>query len=352
MINKEDICVIIGSYPQNHMDTALVSLTLEGFKRQGYDTCLVSHTPLSYDLQKSSTYTIISDENFALDFPSPSSIGVFFANENMYYQTNWGNRMGVHSLAILMNIKNALYLLKNKKYKSFIYAECDTVLNSNDHKLLESKLNEIDFMNKDYWFMIENSNHLIVPVTTLFGGNINYFDNILSPINDETSYLNTCEPANSYSLESLFSVLFCMNIDEKGYLDYVKPREIFSSKWLGISNYGSISIPEWENEFNVELDIVKQRGGDENNIFFVLWFSDKQEPITIKFYKDNVLLDVVKTTTGILHHWAYDMGHSVVWKAEVYYEDKLFKVIEKTTEEILWNIWSFFENKDWNSKIN
>jgi hypothetical protein len=143
-----------------------------------------------------------------------------------------------------------------------------------------------------------------------------------------------------------------MNVDEKGYLDYVKPREIFSSKWLGISNYGSISIPEWENEFNVELDIVKQRGGDENNIFFVLWFSDKQEPITIKFYKDNVLLDIVKTTTGILHHWAYNIEHSVVWRAEVYYENKLFKVVEKTTEEILWNIWSFFENKDWNSKIN
>jgi hypothetical protein len=352
MINKEDICVIIGSYPQNHIDTTLVSLTLEGFKRRGYDTCLVSHAPLSYELQKASTYSIYSDENPTLNFPKPSSIAIFFANEHIHYQTNRGNRMGAHSLAILMNMKNALYLLKNKKYKSFVYAECDTVLNSSDHELLESKLDEIDFHNKDYWFMIENSSNLIVPVTTLFGGDIEYFHNIFNSINSEQDYLQTCHPANSYSLESLFSVLFCMNVAEKGYLDYVKPRDIFSSKWLGISNYGTISIPEWDNEFDVDLDIVKQRGGDENNIFFVLFLHDKNEPVTIKFYRDNNLIETREVITGVLHHWLYNINETKVWKAEVFHNEKLIKTVERTTEDVFWNIWSFFETKDWNIEIN
>jgi hypothetical protein len=260
--------------------------------------------------------------------------------------------MGAHSLAILMNMKNALHLLKNKKYKSFIYAECDTVLNSEDHKLLESKLNEIDFQNKDYWFMIENSSNLIVPVTTLFGGNIDYFSNTLDQINSEQDYLQTCKPANSYSLESLFSVLFCMNVSENGYLDYVKPRDIFSSKWLGISNYGSISIPEWDNEFDVDLDIVKQKGNNEDHVFFVLFFNEKNENIHIKFYTDNNLVDNTEVITGTLHYWVYNLNDIKVWKAEIYHNDKLLKIVERTTEEIFWNKWSFFENKKWNSEIN
>ena len=65
MLNKSEICVIVGGYPQNHQDTALLSLTIESFKRYGYDICLVSHSPINNDLQKASKYTIYSDENYS-----------------------------------------------------------------------------------------------------------------------------------------------------------------------------------------------------------------------------------------------------------------------------------------------
>jgi hypothetical protein len=35
---------------------------------------------------------------------------------------------------------------------------------------------------------------------------------------------------------------------------------------------------------------------------------------------------------------------------EVYYQDKLIKKIKRTTKEILWNKWSYFEDKTWNLK--
>ena len=349
MLNKEEICVIIGSYPQDHIDTTLVSLTVESFKRRGYDICLVSHSPLSQELQKTSKYTIYSDENSIINFPEPSSIAVFFANENLHYQTNWGNRMGAHSLAILMNMKNAFYLLKNKKYKSFIYAECDTVLNSDDHRLLESKLEEISFNNKDYWFMIENSSNMVVPVTSLFGGNINYFDNIFNQITTEEDYLNICTSANSYTLESLFSELFCRNISENGYLDNIKPRDIFTSEWLGISTYGKVYIPEFDNEFNIDIDIVKDKN-DNDNIFCVLPFNEEQKSIIIKIYKDNILIENVEVITGVLHYWKFSINETQEWSMEVYYQDKIIKKIKRTTKEILWNKWSYFEDKTWNLK--
>jgi hypothetical protein len=346
MINKEDICVIIGSYPQNHIDTTLVSLTLEGFKNQGYDICLVSHAPLSSDLQTSCNYFIYSDENPTLSFPKPSSLTAFFANGDIHYQTNWGNRMGVHSLAILNNLKNALYLLKNKKYKSFIYAECDTILNIQDHELLESKLIEMSFHDKDYFFMIENSNYMILPVTTLFGGNINYFHHMLEPIKTEEDYFNICSPTNSYTLESLFSALFCTNVSENGYLDYVKPRDIFSSKWLGISNYGEVSIPLWDKKFNVDIDIVKDKNSIER-IYCILNLHPKNELIDIKFYGDNILLQDLEVTTGPLYYWMFNIDGINIWRMEVYYKNKLFKTLERPTEEVLWNKFSYFENKNW-----
>ena len=350
MLNKKDICVIIGCYPQNHVDSTLVSLTLEGFKRQGYDICLTSHIPLSNELQKASKYYIYSDENYTLNFPKPSSITIFFASEELHYQTNWGNRMGIHSLAILMNMKNALSLLQSKKYKNFIYVECDTILNSNDHNLLESKLKEISFSEKNYWFMIENSNNMVVPVTTIFGGNIDYFNNIFNLINTEEEYLNICNQVGAYSLEALFSALFCNVIDEKGYLDYTKPRDIFSSKWLGISNYGTVSIPELDDEFDVDIDIVKEKGNTENHIFCVLFFNKKEEPINIKFYKDNNLVSDLEIITGALNYWVYEIDNTKNWKVEVYHNNKLLKIVNRTIDEILWNGWSYFENKTWNLK--
>lgn len=350
MLNKEEICVIIGSYPQDHMDTTLVSLTVESFKRRGYDICLVSHAPLTADLQKTSKYFIYSDENYILNFPKPSSIAVFFANNQMHYQTNWGNRMGVHSLAILMNMKNALHLLKNKKYKNFIYAECDTVLNSDDHRLLESKLEEISFHDKDYWFMIENDNNMIVPVTSLFAGNIDYFHQIFDQINSEEDYLNICQPANSYTLESLFSVLFCKKLSQYGCLDFIKPRDIFSSKWLGISNYGKINIPEFDEPFDVDIDIVKDKNNNDN-IFCVLPLNEKQESIVLKIYKDNILVNDVELITGVLHYWKFSINETQEWSIEVYYQNELLKKIKRSTKEILWNVWSFFDDRTWKPEL-
>ena len=156
MIDKQKVCVIIGSYPQNYKDTTLLGLTIESFKTQGYDICLVSHSPINQELQQASKYTIYSDENQILKFPTPSVVTEFCDGADLRFQTNHGNKVGQHSFAVLMNIKNGLWLLKNKKYTHFIYVENDTFLTSKDQKLLENKLEEFNFMENDYWFMLEN----------------------------------------------------------------------------------------------------------------------------------------------------------------------------------------------------
>ena len=340
MIDKNNICVIVGSYPQNHLDTALVSLTIESFKRHGYDVCLTSHTPVSIELQQASKYFIYSDENHTLTFPSPSSLAIFFDDGKITYQTNNSNKLGSHSYAILMNLKNALWLLKNKHYTHFLYVECDTFLNSEDHKALETELNRCQFEKKDYWFMIENQNKGIVPVTSMFGGNIDFFNTALDSTSTPEEYLEVGKKVNAYSLEGFVASKFLYNPSPNGITVNTKPRDLFTSEWLGISSLGNIQIPGLENDFTIEPDIVMEKNGSK--IYFVIPNSVKNEKIKIKLYKDNNLVVSNEIGTGPLYYWAFDQNDIKVWKLEIYYKDKLLTQVEKTTEEILWNNWSYF----------
>jgi hypothetical protein len=342
MLDKSKICVIIGSYPQNHQDTALLSLTLESFKRSGYDICLVSHSPINNDLQKASKYTIYSDENHTLTFPEPSSIATFIDDGRIRFQTNNGNKMGIHSYAILMNLKNAFWLLKNKDYTHFIYVDSDTFLNNEDQTLLESKLEESNFMSSNAWFMLEVKNEVsYVPVTSMFAGNIQYFSDSLEDIKTQEDYFKTSAPTHGYTLESFVAAKF----NNPSYYHHYKPRDIFSSKWVGISTYGSVFFPDLKNEFPVDVDIVRCVN-DDNSVICVVSPSPKAELVHLKIYCNNQLEESIDLTTGLLYYWGFPKTESKVWRMEVYKNDKLINQVERTTEEIFWNYWSFFETRN------
>ena len=348
MINKEEICVIVGGYPQDYIDSVLTSLTIESFKRQGYDICLVTHSSVSNDIQKSCKYFIYSDENYLLKFPNPSSIGTFYANVDLYYQTNWGNRIGSHSYCVLTNVKNALWLLQNKKYKKFIYVDSDTFLNQENHQLLESKLIEADFMNRDFWFMIENNtNNLTLPVTSFFAGDIKYVSQILNQIDSTEKYLEIGSSIGGYALEAIFNWLFLQN-EHNGYLEYSRARELFQNPWLGISSSVTEAIiPGLKEPFQVNFDIVKHKSKtDSKEVAFIIEGHYKNEPIKVNLYRDNIIVDEVELVTGAFIWWVFGCGETNVWKMEVFHNNKLFKTIERTTEEIFWNTWSFLEIKN------
>jgi hypothetical protein len=345
MLNKDDVCVIVGSYPQDYIDSALASLTVESFKRQGYDICFVSHAPVNQDIQKVCKYFIYSDENYLLKFPEPSSVGVFYANSDIFYQTNWGNRIGAHSYCVLANIKNALWLLQNKKYKKFIYVDSDTFLNQENHQLLESKLVEADFMNKDFWFMIESDNNsLTLPVTSFFAGDIKYVSQILDQIDSPEKYLEIGSSIGGYALEAIFSRLFIQN-EHNGHLEYSRARELFNNPWLGISSSVTEAIiPGLKEPFQVNFDIVKHKSPtDLKEVSFVIEGHSKNEPIKVNLYKDNIAVVETELITGAFIWWIFSCGETKVWKMEIFHNNKLFKVIERTTEEIFWNYWSYLE---------
>ena len=335
MIDKEKVCIIIGSYPQNYKDTTLLGLTVESFKLHGYDICLVSHSPINNELQQASNYTIYSKENLILEFPTPSVVTEFCDTKDVRFQTNYGNKIGRHSFAVLMNIKNALYLLNSKKYTHFLYAENDTFLTSKDQNLLESELEKANFLENDYWFMLENPQTQLV-ATSLFGGKIDIFLKTLDPINTPEDYLKI----ESSSLETFMSKLFPNN---NNYHD-IKPRDIFESKWLGISSYGVINFPDLNNGINVVIDIVRNFK-DEDNVFFIINTNAISNSVNVKLYKNNHNIYNSDIITGPLHYWGYSKQDTDIWKMEVWKDNKIISQVERTTEEIFWNRMSYFKIK-------
>ena len=345
MLNKEEICVIVGSYPQDYIDSAIASLTIESFKRQGYDICFVSHAPVNHDIQKSCKYFIYSDENEMLKFPQPSSVGTFYANDDLFYQTNWGNKIGTHSYCVLTNVKNALWLLENKKYKKFIYVDSDTFLNQEDHDLLESKLIEADFMDRDFWFMVESANDsLILPVTSFFAGDINYVSQVLNQINSTEEYLQIGSSIGGYALEAIFGYLF-LRQEHNGYLEYSRARELFKHPWLGISSSVTEAIiPGLKEPFQINADIVKHKiNTNSKEVTFMIEGHPKNELIKINLYRDGVPVVETELVTGAYIWWIFECSETNIWKMEIFHNNKLVKLVERTTEEIFWNTWSYFE---------
>jgi hypothetical protein len=340
-MNKKDICVVISSYPQTSIDHSLLGLTIESWKQQGYDICLVSHSPLNPDTQKASKYYIYTDENEMLTFPDISNVTWFYGAEEFLYQTNWGNTMGKHSYAILKNIQNTLHFLKSKPYTHFIYVEIDGFLNHENHKLLESHLDEVGFLGLDYWLMMEYSELAQLPVTNFFGGRISYFLRRLHSVDSPEKYMKMSKGGGGYSLESFFGQVFVANKEGKGYIVYDAPRTIFPNEWFGISMNGQVYVPGLKHK-DWWLDIVKDKH-NEDSIYIIITQSQHAFEGTLKLYEDDIETASIDITTGPFVWIKVERKNIKKWKLEHIIKNEVVKKVEYTTEEIMNNIWSFFE---------
>jgi hypothetical protein len=341
MMNKKDVCVIISSYPQTSIDHSLLGLTIESWKQQGYDICLVSHTPLNPDTQKASKYFIYTDENEMLTFPDSSNTTWFYGTGEFLYQTNWGNTMGKHSYAILKNIQNTLHFLKLKSYTHFIYLEIDGFLNHENHKTLEKHLDEIEFLGLDYWLMMEYNDLASLPVTNFFGGRISYFLRRLLPFNTPEKYMEVSKGGGGYSLESFFGQIFVRNKEGKGYIVYDAPRNVFPNDWFGISMNGQVYVPGLKHK-DWWLDLVKDKVNNDI-IYAIVTQSQHEFEGVLKIYEDDIVTASIDITTGPFIWFRIDKKTTKKWKLEHVIKNEVVKKVEYTTDEIISNDWSFLQ---------
>ena len=323
--------VIISSYPTNYLSNSLLGLTIESWSQQNYDICLTTHSPINKEIQEGVKYFIYTNENERLTFPKPSWLTWFLKTNDLIYQTNWLNKMGTHSFAILQNLKNGLNLLKNKGYTDFIFIDDDTFLTQSEHDVFKSNYDQ--FLDLDSWFFIEwQVDNTTLLVSTLFGGKIDYFLDKLNQINTQQDYLNACEGSNGYSLENFLGNVFYNQ--GNSYFEPNSLRQLFKNEWLGSSSSNNVHVPG----LNKKLfwpDLVKDRN-DPNSIYAILSPSDYGDyEIEVKIYKNDNLLRTDKVNhSNTLRYWGFDDKENNKWKIEIWDSGKLFKQVEATTSEI------------------
>ena len=341
-MNKEQVCVIISSYTTNYLDSSLLGLTIKSWANAGYDICLVSHSPLNPDLQKSSKYYLYTDENEMLVYPEISNTTWFCETEVFKYQTNWGNTMGRHSYAILKNIQNSLYFLKSKPYTHFIYLEVDGFLNHEDHLAFESKLNEVNFLESDYWLMMEYEGLAHLPVTNFFAGRINYFYNRLFPINTPTRYMNVAIGSGGYSLESFFGEMFIKYPEGIGHIERSNPRKLFpNNNWFGISSNSTIHIPGLQN-VDWWIDMVVDK--NEPTTFYTVVSQSKHAFNTVlKLFRNDDEIFSTDCVTGPLVWFKVDIEPDKIYRFEQWIGNERIKHLEYTSSQIIDNKWSYME---------
>lgn len=340
MMNKANICVIISSYPQNYLDSSLLGLTVESWKQQGYDICLVSHSPLNPDIQKTSKYYIYTDENEILEYPEISNITWYNGNEEFLYQTNWGNTLGNHSYAILKNMQNAFHFLRSKPYTHFIYLEVDGFLTQENHELLEQKLVETDFLNKDFWLMMEYEGMSSLCVTNFFGGRISYFSERFKVVSTPRKYMAMSIGSGGYSLESFFGEMFIKNPQGHGHIERNNPRNLFPNEWFGASVGGEVYIPNLKHK-DWWLDLVKDKTQDD--VMYAVVSSTKHIfDGKLVIYEDDVVVLEIKFATGPLR-WFKLEGQGKKYRLEHVINNEVVKKVEYTREQVKNNIWSFME---------
>jgi len=341
-MNKQQVCVIISSYATDYLDSTLLGLTIKSWQQAGYDICLVSHSPLNPDLQKSSKYYLYTDENELLTFPSISNTTWFCQTEGFKYQTNWGNTMGKHSYAILKNIQNSLYFLKSKPYTHFIYLEADGFLSHEDHLIFESKLAEVDFLNLDYWLMMEYEGLAHLPVTDFFAGRISHFYSRLFPINTPERYMEISIGSGGYSLESFFGEMFIKSPEGIGHIERSNPRKLFpNNTWFGCSSNGTVHVPGLQN-IDWWIDLVK--GKDEVDSVYIIVSQSKHAFNTVlKLFTNGEETFTTDCTTGSLVWFKNGIELEKTYRLEQWCQGKKIKQIEYTSEQILENEWAFIE---------
>jgi len=325
-LNK--VCAIISCYPQSYVDSALVSLTIESIKREGYKTCLVSHAPVNTDIQRAVNYFIYTDENVLTTTKSNSYI--FNDLDTFYYQTNTSGFE--HGYAVMLNIKNSITFLKTKGFTHFVYFEPDGFLNADDHKSLKSMLDNANFLNSDYWFMNEtyNSDNLY-PVTSIFAGRIDFFIGILDRVNDVDDFINSM---NDVSLEMFFR----KSIEglSTGVIEKTRPRDCFTSPWVGISGDGYVNIPGLNN-VKIFLDLLRV-ADDSNVICYLFRYDGISDNISIKGYINNTInINTEIKTPRVYYYWTRSINRTDKIKFECFGGDRLIKTLEFNGDEILDN---------------
>lgn len=235
-MNKNEIFVI-GSWIDSRVKEQNLIEIIKDLKSKDYPVCLVSHFPVSENIQELADYYIYEKENVLGDFRL-----TFWRIINGVKQEKQSNA-DYHGVACLMNILNAIDLLVAKgKYKYVHYREADITYDFD--KYMETFRKMIS-ENKQAFFVHYQDNAYR---TDLFSCDINWFDHIIPEPQSWEEYKKLAISGNVI-LEYWFTEWVRKNTEEDQII-FIKDFKV-GNKWTH-----SQTCVDWDDDPRPKLDFA------------------------------------------------------------------------------------------------
>jgi len=300
--------IVIGAYPNTPKKEKVLIDEIESLRGLGYDFMLVSHYPVSTEIQKMVDHYIY-EKNQTLT-PLDKTTYYWFQTDSFMVRVNNSR----HALPICQNMFNAFKLSEIKDYDFVFFVENDNQFSTNDSLKLKSLINEMVSQNKQCIFFKPNNysdNGSFVYETQMFGITPKYFNQIFKIPTTEDEYFDHSEYPISLELgfyqslnkyESDFLI-----IDQHSY-------EYFSESSINIFRVEELIVELVRNNKDANLPVLfchmnkeplfnhkiiiklNNEPIEELNLFFGFWFfrsyGINNDLLTIEIYKDGILDEI------------------------------------------------------------
>lgn len=218
--------IVIGSYPNTPRKEEVLISEIKSLKSIGFDFMLVSHYPVSSEIQHMVDYYIY-EKNQILT-PLDKTTYYWFKTDFFILRVNNSR----HALPICQNMYNAFKMAELKDYDFVFFAENDNIFSEEDSIKLSGLVDEAITNNKSGIFFKPHDyqdNHSKVYETQMFGINPKRFNEIFKiPLNGDDFFTHPDYPVSLelgfYNSLKDFESEFII-VDEHSY-NYFKTSEV------------------------------------------------------------------------------------------------------------------------------
>lgn len=252
LINTDEL-IVIGTYPNLNERKILTKECINSLKYLRRKIMLVSHYPVSQDIQEMVDYYIYDSHN-PLTF---HSYYTKFFNYSIDYDAEIninGLKNSNQSFAVLTNLLNAFKSAKNLGYKKLFYITYDVVVKSEDYKAIENSFKSINEVNKAYLAYLKTPFGFGLQ-TTAMTFDVDTFLNKFDDLRNPEDYNSACEklPAHNF-LEDYMYKLIQQRFAKGTYTVVINDKETFlQESGVGVSSnseyYSIIPISDCDNQF-------------------------------------------------------------------------------------------------------
>jgi hypothetical protein len=312
--------IVIGSYPNTPKKEEVLISEIQSLKEIGFDLMLVSHYPVSSEIQHMVDYYVY-DKKQTLT-PIEKTTYYWFKTDIFILRVNNSR----HALPICQNMFNAFKLAEIKDYDFVFFSENDNIFSNDDAIKLSNLVDEAISENKTGIFFKPHDyldNHSKVYETQMFGIQPKRFNEIFKlPLTSDEFFHNQNYPV---SLE----------------LGFYNSLNEFESEFLIINEHSYNYFTNSKiNIFRMEHFIVDLLYNSSNENEPILFFQNRNNG-SINQYRlvakvDDVIIADTMVNTGV---WSYQVFkyENQKLRIEVFIDDTLEIIREYTLNDELKN---------------